>query len=139
MSFVWFWVAVVFAMSFYTFFALVYDARIKSKPDMSYAERYSASMRGWSTSLGFFALGDFVGTSIVYQVHGHLVDWELAPLLIGWPLVLLDLLMLVGVALVLSLFSALIPSRIRIPWLGVGIVLLVLGLIHGAGSPVTPQ
>jgi hypothetical protein len=118
-------VTLVVATSIYTFIALVSDARISSMPSASYGERYAASLRGWSSSLGFLGLGDFIGVSAAYQVHGHLVDWELAPLLIGWPGVLIELL------------TALITPRIRIPWMALGIVLFALGVMHGATSPVT--
>ena len=126
------------AVSAYTFVSLLSDAKIVEKPDMSYGERYSASLRGWSTSLGFFALGDFVATSALYQSHGHLVDWELAPLLVTWPLVLMELLMLAVVGVILALLTPFIVSRVRIPWLAVGLVLFALGAWHGAIVPVKP-
>jgi hypothetical protein len=125
---VWFWAVVVIATSIYTFVALVLDARIPSTLNMRYGERYRASLRGWSTSLGFFALGNFVGVSILYQLHGHLVDRELEPLLFNWPIELLDLLALFVIALLLSLLSALVPARVRLPWMGVGIFLFLVGI-----------
>lgn len=133
---IWFWIAVVLAISIYTFVALVSDARIYSKPNTSYGERFSASMRGWSAAGGFYLLGHFVGTSAAYQVHGHLVDWELVRLLYLWPVVLVDLLLLIIVSALLSLPTALMPPRVRIPWLVVGIVTFALGVFHGATSPV---
>ncbi|MBV8365751.1 MAG: hypothetical protein JO194_04550, partial [Candidatus Eremiobacteraeota bacterium] len=53
---VWFWVAVVAATSKKTFVTLVSDAKIDLEPNVTYAERYSASIRGLSSGFGFFAL-----------------------------------------------------------------------------------
>ncbi|MBV8170926.1 MAG: hypothetical protein JO219_03235 [Candidatus Eremiobacteraeota bacterium] len=136
---VWFWVAVVAATSIYTFVTLVSDAKIDLEPNVTYAERYSASIRGLSSGFGFFALGDFIGASVMYQAHGHLVDWELTPLLVRWPLVLFELLLLFGVAAALSTLTALIPARIRIHWLAVGIALFVVGAIHGLTAPLKSE
>jgi hypothetical protein len=135
---VWFWIAVVLAISIYTFAALVSDSRIYSKPNMGYGERFGSSMRGWSATGGFYLLGHFVGISASYQMHGHLVDWELPRFLYLWPVVLVDLLLLVIASVLLSLPTALIPPRIRVPWLVVGIVAFALGIVQGITSPVTP-
>ena len=126
------------AVSIYTFVSLLSDARIVQKPNMSYGELYAASLRGWSTSLGFFVLGDFVAMSALYQSHGHLVDWELAPLLVTWPLVLMELLMVTIIGVILSSLTPFIASRVRIPWLVVGLVLFGLGTWHGATVTVKP-
>jgi hypothetical protein len=135
---VWFWIAAIAAISIYTFSVHASEARIPFKPNLSYGERFGWSIRGWSASLGFFLLGNFVAACAMYQMRGHLVDWELAPLLYLWPAVLIELLLLVVASIILSLPTALIPSRIRVPWLGVGIVFLALGILHGATSPVKP-
>jgi hypothetical protein len=132
------WIVAVAAVSVYTFIAHAAEARIPAKPNLRYGARFSSSVRGWSASLGFFLLGNFVAACAVYQVRGHLLDWKLEPLLYLWPIVLIELLMLVVISVMLSLPTALIPSRVRIPWLGVGIVLMVLGMAHGARSPVEP-
>jgi hypothetical protein len=134
----WFWIAVVLAISIYTFVALVADSRLYSKPNVTYAERFGVSMRGWSATGGFYLLGDFVGRSGSYQAHGHLIDWGLAPLLYLWPIVLIDLMLLVIASALLSLPTALILSRFRIPWLVVGVAASALGIFHGASLPVRP-
>lgn len=134
----WFWVTVVVAVSIYTLVTLASDARIRTEPNATYGERFSAGLVGWSTSIGFFVLGDFVGTSAVYQLHGHLVDWELVPFLYRWPVVLMELVVLTIVGVILASITALIPPRIKLPWLVIGLALLVLGGWHGAVGPVAP-
>jgi hypothetical protein len=138
MPVLWFWVLAIVAVAIYTFVSLVLDARIARAPDTTYRERCRAALRGWSTSVGFFALGDFIGVSATYEIHGHLVDWVLTPLLVTWPLVLIDLLLLGIASVLLALLTAFIPPRVRVPWLVLGIALFAAGIVHGAMATVQP-